>query len=134
MSMSMRYTDSDKLAVVLGEISRECEQAGVNAQKSGAKAVKKAVMNKLQKIKTKDEKQRKRLKHMCDDVVIVTKKDDYGETIVKVQGGKQTGTLWHVVNDGTYRSKATHFMDDALSDVEKELESIVDTELKKVFR
>lgn len=141
MSMTMKYVDSGKLDVMLGTISRDCEKAGLDAQKEGGKIVKKAVVNRLKGIKTKDGLTRRRKKnantgeyvHMADDVRISTRKDEFGDTVVRVQGGKKTGTLWHIVNDGTYRSRPTHFMDLALNDVEAELESIVDQQLKKVF-
>lgn len=130
MSMKMRYEDSDKLSVYLGELSRNCEKAGLDAQKEGANLVKSEIVRRLQSIRTKDNKARQRIKHMCDDVQITTKKDEYGDVIVKVQGGKLTGTLWHIVNDGTYRTEATHFMDLALNSIEEELEKIVDEKLR----
>lgn len=71
--------------------------------------------------------------HMADDVVIRSGKDKYGYRYVKVQGGKSTGTLWHIVNDGTFRNTATHFMDNAMSQAETDIQSIIDEELRKVF-
>lgn len=133
MSMEMRHEDSDKLEVMLGNLSRDCEKAGIDAQKAGAKVVKNAVESKLSSIRTKDKEEDKIKTHMADDVIIATSKDSFGDTVVKVRGGKRTGTLWHIVNDGTYRSKATHFMDSALSSSEAELNSLVDEKLKKVF-
>lgn len=122
MSIRMRYIDSDKLEVVLNNVVQSCASAGVEAEKECAKAVKKAVIKRLEQIKTENPQ---RIKHMCEDVQIVTKKDEFGEIYVKVQGGKTTGTLWHIVNDGTYRTEATHFMDLALNEVESELENII---------
>lgn len=131
MSMKMRYEDSDKLEVILGSISRYCEKAGLDAQKEGAKIVKREVIRRLKNIRTSDKKARARITHMCDDVKIVTKKDEYGNVVVKVQGGKSTGTLWHIVNDGTHRSSPTHFMDLALNSIETDLEKIVDEKLRE---
>nr|DAT14940.1 MAG TPA: type I neck protein [Caudoviricetes sp.] len=133
MSMNMRYDDSDKLSVYLGEISRLCEKAGLDAQKEGANVVKREVVRRLKSIRTSDEKARARITHMCDDVEIVTKKDEFGDVVVKVQGGKSTGTLWHIVNDGTHRSSPTHFMDLALNSIETDLEKIVDEKLRGLF-
>lgn len=133
MSMKLRYEDSDKLEVMLGTISRDCEMAGLDAQKECAKVVKREVIRRLDSIRTPDEETRQRIKHMADDVQITTTKDKYGDVVVKVRGGKSTGTLWHIVNDGTYRSKATHFMDLALSNVENELQQIIDEKLRQVF-
>ena len=128
--MRMRYIDSDKLEVVLGTLSRECERAGLDAQKEGAQVVKSEVIKRLNAIRTSDEKARTRIKHMCDDVQISTRKDEWGGTVVKVQGGKTTGTLWHIVNDGTYRTEPTHFMDLALNSIENDLENILDKHLR----
>lgn len=133
MSMKMRYEDSDKLEVMLGSISRECERVGLDAQKECAEVVKREVVRRLSSIRTSDELTRQRIKHMTDDVQIKTTKDQYGDVIVKVQGGKSTGTLWHIVNDGTYRSNPTHFMDLALNSVENELEQIIDDKLRQVL-
>lgn len=71
--------------------------------------------------------------HMSDDVVIKTGKDKYGYRFAKVQGGKQTGTLWHLVNDGTFSTSATHFMDNAISEVESEIEMIINQELGRTI-
>lgn len=130
MSMKMRYEDTDKLEVMLGSISRDCEKAGLDAQKECAKVVKREVIRRLSSIRTPDKEARERIKHMADDVQVSTTKDKYGGTVVKVRGGKATGTLWHIVNDGTYRSEPTHFMDLALSSVENELEKIIDEKLR----
>lgn len=131
--MRMRYIDSDKLEVVLGTLSRECEKAGLDAQKEGAQVVRSEVVKRLQAIRTKGEKARTRIKHMCDDVQIITRKDEWGGAVVRVQGGKSTGTLWHIVNDGTYRTQATHFMDLALDSIENDLESILDKHLREAL-
>lgn len=132
--MDMKYTDTDRLDVMLGNLSRDCEKAGIDAQKAGAKVVEKAVVSRLNGIRTKDKKTENTIKHMADDVTINTTKDTFGDTVIRVRGGKKTGTLWHIVNDGTYRSKPTHFMDLALGGVESELNALIDEKLKKVFK
>lgn len=132
MRMKMRHIDTDKFEVTLGSITRDCERAGLDAQRECAKSIKRAVIRRLESIKTKDlkAKEEKIINHMCADVKTTTTKDEYGDSIIKVQGGKKTGTKWHIVNDGTYRSRATHFMDLALNDVDQELESIINQKLK----
>lgn len=133
MSMKMRYEDTDKLEVMLGSISRDCEKAGLDAQKECAEVVKREVVRRLNSIRTSDKVTRKRIKHMTDDVQIKITKDQFGDVIVKVQGGKSTGTLWHLVNDGTHRSDPTHFMDLALNSVENEIKQIIDNKLRQVL-
>ena len=44
----------------------------------------------------------------------------------RIQGGKYTGTLWHIVNDGTYRTRATHFLDATLKNIDNQVDSILD--------
>lgn len=71
--------------------------------------------------------------HLADDVVIKTGKDKYGYRYAKVGGGKKTGTLWHIVNDGTYKNKATHFMDETIKESETEIQQIIDDELRRAL-
>lgn len=71
--------------------------------------------------------------HMWEDVQTKISTDKYGYKVLKIGGGKKTGTLWHIVNDGTYRTPATHFMDDTISQSENEIQRLIDAELKKVF-
>lgn len=70
-------------------------------------------------------------KHMAEDVTYSIVKDKYGDKVAKVKGGRKTGSKWHLVNDGTYRSRATHFMDAAMEQSERELEQMLDDELRK---
>ena len=135
MSMKMRYEDSDRLEVMLGSTVNACGEIGLTIQKRAAKIVKTKVVSKLNELRTKTG--REDYKHMADDVQIRTTKDRYGGTVVKVSGGRKTGSLWHIVNDGSYnvraekRNTATHFMDISLNEVENEIENIIDEELTK---
>ena len=43
----------------------------------------------------------------------------------RVGGGKDTGTLWHIVNDGTYRTKAWHFIDNVIRNLDSQIDSIL---------
>ena len=134
MKIKLRHVQSDSIDVVLGDLIETCKSVGLNAQKESAKAVKKAIIKNLNNIKSDDQKQ---MKHMCEDVHIKTTQDEYGDVVVKVQGGKATGTLWHIVNDGSYnkrygkRNRATHFMDISLNEVEQEIESAIDEAMRK---
>lgn len=133
MSMKMRFEDTDKLEVVLGSIIKDCENAGLEAQKECAQIAKKAVVRRLEKIKTSQDENEEIVTHMCNDVQIKTTKDRFGDNIVKLQGGKKTGTLWHLVNDGTYRSDPTHFMDLALNDAEEDFNNAIEEKLRGVL-
>lgn len=139
MSLSMNYIDSDKLEVFLGKLETDCKSVGDQIQEKSAEIIKARIVGQLDKIrsspgvtKNRSSKNQARYKHMADDVKITKRKDEFGERTVRVQGGKKTGTLWHLVNDGTYRSNATHFMDKALQEAEPEIQAIIDAGLSKV--
>lgn len=84
-----------------------------------------------------DKEKKKRIPHMKDDVKYEIKSSRGGERYVSVRGGKKTATLWHLVNDGHVAEDGTvvsgnHFIDRAVSQSEKEIESIVDSFLEGV--
>ncbi len=108
---------------------KDSEKAGENILKKCAVVVKTNATRRLTALKTKEVKET----HMYQDVTVKTGKDIYGYPYCKVGGGKKTGTKWHLVNDGTWCSDPTHFMDNAIKDSELEVARIIDTELKKVF-
>ncbi len=109
---------------------KESDMVSDKILKKCATVIKGNTEKRLRSIKTKTIKD----VHMCDDVVVRTGKDTYGYRFAKVGGGKRTGTKWHLVNDGTYVTDPTHFMDNAIKDSELEIARIIDTELKKVFK
>lgn len=63
---------------------------------------------------------------MADDVKISNRASKWGGRHVKVQGGKRTGTLWHLVNDGNLHSTPTHFMDGAMARLDGDIDKIWD--------
>lgn len=130
MSMSMRYEDTDKLSVFLGNLETDCKKAGMEINRKSGVVVKERVSGQLNRIRSS--KNGPNHKHMADDVIMRTVKDSFGDEVVRVRGGTKTGTLWHIVNDGTYRSKAHHFMDKALKEAEPEMLAIIDSELLRV--
>lgn len=122
-------TDGEKVEVFLDEILKDIESVEENFLKKSANIMKQNVVNNLNRLRTTTSKEG--YKHMADDVQARIVKDKYGDKVARVRGGKNTGTKWHIVNDGTYRSKATHFMDDAIKQTENDLETIVNEEMKK---
>jgi HK97 gp10 family phage protein len=135
----MKITDTSSLDKAMQTILTDVGKVSDFTLKRCAHVVKTRVENNLRSIQKKHynknghELKRPREIHMADDVVIKFTKDKFGYRIIKVQGGKKTGTLWHVVNDGTFRNRATHFMDNAISSSEEEIQQILDEELRKVF-
>lgn len=134
MAFKMRVVED---TIELQGLLKTSEEVGEKIIRKTSKVVKARVevnLRQIQKVwhnKDGTEKKRPREVHFADDVKCVIGKDQHGYRYAKIQGGKHTGTLWHIVNDGTYRTKATHFMDSAISDMD--IEKIIDEELRKVF-
>lgn len=103
------------------------EEAGERIMRKCATVIKTRAEGKLNRLRTAQSDHI----HMADDVVIKTGKDRYGYRYAKVGGGKKTGTLWHIVNDGTFKNDATHFMDNTISESENEVQQIIDEELRR---
>ncbi len=128
--MSSFKMEMSQETIDLSLLVKDADAVGDKVLRKCATVIKANAVKRLTDIKTTETKDT----HMCSDVTIRTGKDKYGYPYAKVGGGKKTGTKWHLVNDGTYRSKATHFMDNAIKDSETEVARMIDTELKKVFK
>jgi len=114
-------------------IENECEKS----RDACLKALGQVAMDNVKRNMTKSERKDKEGQesgserpHMKDDVKMQIRFDkmDLIKSAV-VKGGKRTGTLWHIVNDGTYRSRGTHFMDRALAETDNVAEGIIDATL-----
>ena len=80
---------------------------------------------------------KKKIPHMQDDVEFTIKTSSKGERYVSVRGGKKTGKLWHLVNDGHVAEDGTvvagkHFIESAIAQSDKEIEGIIDSFLEGV--
>lgn len=69
--------------------------------------------------------------HMQDDVKATIKDDNQGGMVAIIGGGKETAYKWHLVNNGTSKTPATHFADNALSESEEQFNGIVDAVIMK---
>ena len=137
-SITMRISDNNNNDFMNGILKdvQVAEEATLQKCAKVIKARAEGNLRTIQKVwKNKDgtDKKRPREIHMAEDVIISRSKDKFGNKVVKICGGKQTGTLWHIVNDGTYRSKATHFMDKTINDTNSNVESIIDQKLGRHF-
>jgi|LSQX01.3.fsa_nt_gb HK97 gp10 family phage protein len=94
----------------------------------GDLAVKESI-SELKRIQRKGKLPKARGVHMYQDVRKV-KSVKYG--YVSVGGGKKTATLWHIVNDGTYRSKARHFMERIINKIDAEADRVFDEKGKRL--
>lgn len=72
--------------------------------------------------------------HMKDDVKTSIKTDSNGNIYANIRGGKYTGWRWHLLNNGTSKMKATHFIDKALEETSSEIESLVDEAIRKAVQ
>jgi HK97 gp10 family phage protein len=127
MAMGIRCTggrDDYHLAAFLKDIEQSTDEAATKVLREAGKQLKASIKRHMPKsIKLKAG----RTVHMVDDVIYsVTADKKYGGKVLRVRGGKKTGTLWHIVNDGTYRSRATHFMDKAIVEVDNQMDGLLD--------
>ena len=122
--------DSNAFEVFLKGISAESEEAERKMLKEAGEHVKKAVVANLNRHRRTLAKRYKGRPAMADDVKVSTKKDIDGNLSARVQGGKWTGTLWHLVNDGHLHAQPTHFMDDALKSLDGDIDDMWDKVMK----
>lgn len=72
--------------------------------------------------------------HMKNDVKTSVKDDKEGTVYAIIRGGKYTAYKWHLVNNGTVNTKATHFIDNALKQSETEANALVDEMINKAVQ
>lgn len=140
MAVKIRYHDSDKLEVFLSSISNDAYAVKQQTLKRSGETIKQEVIKALPRSSKEVDQafyggkyQYKTHIHMQDDVKVVMDMNGlYGDQ-VKVRGGRATGTLWHLVNDGTSEAKPTHFMDKAQDAAEPLIDKILEDEMGAVF-
>jgi len=129
MSYKIKSTESEEIEVFLNEIMGVTEEIEERFLKRAAEVEKRNIVKNLNilRAETNDPEH----KHMADDVSYRIVKDRYGGKVARIRGGRKTGTKWHLVNDGTYRSKATHFIDTAMKQSDEEIEQIFEEEMER---
>jgi HK97 gp10 family phage protein len=70
--------------------------------------------------------------HLVDDVKTSIKDDKAGNVYAMIRGGKFTGYKWHMLENGTTTTKATHFIEKALKQTESEINSYIDEAIGRV--
>lgn len=116
-----REDNKDTLEAYLSTIIKDSEKTEKEMLKEAAEQVKKYIVANLNKHRRAIAIRYKGRPAMADDVKIRKTKGS-----AKIQGGKMTGTLWHLVNDGNLHSAPTHFMDGALSRLDGDIDGIWD--------
>ena len=134
----VEVTGSDELTAFLGRIVTDCAEVEKAALGRCAQILKAAVKRNLKRsgdqkpdLGAKGKSSRRR-PHLADDIQSRIVSDSFGYKRVRVSGGRKTGTIWHIVNDGTSRSKGTHFMDKSILETEEEIGQVLDEAMRGV--
>lgn len=132
MGLKVDYTEKDgeSFDVFLKEITADSEQAERDMLREAGEQVKEYVVANLNRHRRALTVRYKGRPAMADDVKISIRKDKWGGSYARVMGGKRTGTLWHLVNDGNLHSTPTHFMDEALNKLDSDIDNIWDEVVK----
>ena len=128
MSFSIDYQEKDKdgFNIFLSEIIADSEGIERKMLRDAGNKVKERVVANLNRHRRVLAVRYKNRPAMADDVRVSVRKDKYGNLVARVGGGKMTGTLWHLVNDGNLHSTATHFMDSAIKELDNSIDGIWD--------
>lgn len=113
----------DNFDVWLGNIVKDSEKAVEDVANELGNVAVAEMERRLLILKRKGKVPISRGVHMYQDVKKVKSKK-YG--YISIGGGKKTATLYHLVNDGTYRTFPTHFMDSVINDLDSKIDTIWD--------
>ena len=108
----MRTEEDMDIKVWLTDVESGICSLAIDTLDEYGEIAKKTAEKELFRLKRQGRLPIKRGEHMYQDVVISKSKK---KNRVTVGGGKMTGTLWHLVDEGTYRMAATHFIDKILN-------------------
>lgn len=115
---------SDTLEIYLSDIMKDSELTEKEMLKDAGETVKEAVVRNLERHRRVLAIRYKGRPAMADDVRISIRTEKWGNKSVRVMGGKMTGTLWHLVNDGNLHSRPTHFLDNAINKLDSDIDKI----------
>lgn len=136
MGFSVQYYEDneDTLEAYLDRLGKDCELTEDEALKKAAEELKANVVRSLNHYRRPLAIRYKGRPAMADDVKISIRREKSGLKVAKVQGGKRTGTLWHIVNDGNLHSHPLFFMDFALAQLDGNVDALwakIDVHLKE---
>lgn len=123
MTAGLRIEESEGIEIWLTNIETQTSEIAVATAEELGDLVKKDAIAQLKHIEREGALPVKRSLHTYQDVK-KTHSKKYG--YVAVGGGGLTGTLWHIINDGTYRSRATHFIDAILANLDGNADKVFD--------
>lgn len=130
MGFNMTFEDDDKLQVYLSEIIQDGERSEKEMLKETGEKLKGFIEQNLNVHRRTLAVRYKGRQAMADDVKLSIRTNPGGVKYARLSGGKMTGTLWHLVNDGTLHTNGTHFMDGALARLDGDIEKVWDKILK----
>ena len=128
MSFKLDYGENsgDTLDIYLSEIIKDSERTEKDMLKEASEKVKEFIVANLNRHRRTLAIRYKGRPAMADDVKVSIRTGQWGGKTAKISGGKMTGTLWHLVNDGNLYSSPTHFIDNALARLDSDIDSIWD--------
>lgn len=112
----MRTEEDMDIKVWLADIERESGELTMKVAENYAEFGKTTVEKLLANAKRHGKLPERRGVHMHEDVKL---RENKSKGFMTIGGGKMTGTLWHIVNDGTYQSTGIHFIEKALDEMDK---------------
>lgn len=130
MGFNVTFEDDQGLQMYLTQIQKEAEMTREEMLRKSGDILKEFVVAELNKHRRPLAVRYKGRPAMADDVKKTIRTNKWGEKYVSVRGGKMTGTLWHLVNDGNLHSTPTHFMDNAIAKFDREIDKIWDEVMK----
>ena len=132
--MGINIKESEKLDKFLADTSLAAENAKLEFLKESSKIAKAAVLKHIPR--TMGVRRHTHRKPMHKDVQAGLAPDKkFGGKRMRVRGGRQTGRLWHILNDGAHRrNQPTHFIDKAMRDIEGDIDALLDKTLRGEFK
>lgn len=131
MGLNISYEENkDGLGIFLTGIQVESEKIEKEMLKKSGDRARELVVAELNKHRRPLSIRYKGRPAMADDVKRTIRSNRWGERYVSIRGGKATGTLWHIVNDGTLHSSPTHFLDEAMKKIDEDIDELWDEVMK----
>lgn len=125
MGLNVNYDeDREGLDVFLTGIQIESEKIEKGMLQKSGDMVRDLVVAELNKHKRVLAVRYKGRPALADDVSRTIRTSKWGDKYVSIRGGKKTGTLWHLVNDGTLHSRPTHFLDRAIKQMDENIDQM----------
>lgn len=130
MGLKVTFENDDALQVYLSNIVKDAEKSERMMLEEAGDQLKELVVAELNKHKRVLAVRYKGRPAMANDVISTIRTNKWGDRFASVRGGKMTGTLWHLVNDGNLHSRATHFMDRALAKLDGDIDKMWDKTMR----